>query len=125
MSNKILAHTQEPVFVSCHGAGLITNETYGNVSERQYSMTAWSLTDVLPEKLLHDHISNLTARPVSFWNLMIVAYVSSALTCVTHAKGDESYMLKEEDQIQMNWGKFNSDPTIIAVRYKTLERRDE
>lgn len=57
--------------------------------------------------------------------LMIVACVSSAKTCIVHARDDELHMLMAEGLIPMHCDKLNSDSTTNDVRYKPLEHCDE
>lgn len=81
--------------------------------------------NILPGNLFHVYNVNLTARSIGLPKFMIVVYAPSASTWIIHVRGDELPMLADEHLIPMQRDKYNSDHTIKAVRYKSLECRDE
>lgn len=90
---------QAAVLVMCQGSGLRTIETHANIVQEQCTMTAQGLMDILLENPLHIYILIMTAGPVNWPRIMIVAYASNASKCIICAKGDEMHRLTDECSI--------------------------
>lgn len=58
--------------------------------------------DILPEKRFYVYISDMTSKLVNFPNFIMVAYASSAPTCIIHARDDELHMLTDECSLLSN-----------------------
>lgn len=71
--------------------------------------------DILHDKMLCVYIANMTKKPVSSLEFVIVAYESSFLTFIIHWKDDEAHMLKKEVATLMQCKKFNFIPSNNAA----------
>lgn len=80
--------------------------------------------DIQSEKPFYVYVANLTAKVVNQPKVLIVAPASNAAICIIHARLHEANKLKDEGPTQTKCHKFYSDPTVGAVRYRLLERRD-
>lgn len=100
-------------------------EIHCNIDKRQCPKTAQGEMDIIAVKPFYELTSSMTARPVSFPRLMILAFASSATKSIIHAKGVEPHKLKEKNLMPMQSDKFNSDPIVTATQYEPPERSGE
>lgn len=103
----IFAHMQAAVLASFQDGELVTAETHGHVPERQDSMTARDLRDVLHAILLHVYILDMTTKPDNLPRFMIVAYVLGATTCIIYGRDDEPALFMDECSIPTQVYKLN------------------
>lgn len=80
------------ILVSCQGVGLMAIASHGKVVERWGCMAARGLVDLRLGKSFYVNIRNMKAKRFNLPELMIVAYASSAPTCIIHARDEEQHM---------------------------------
>lgn len=81
--------------------------------------------DIIPGKPFYSCIVNMATKPGELQKFIVVAYESRAPTCIINARYDEPHTVTDERPITTQCDRFDSGPTINAVRYKPPKRLEE
>lgn len=108
----ISTYLRVAVLISCHDIGLMTIETYLNVAEQQWSMTAQGVMVTLPGNFFGVYIMNLTSKPVIQPKVMNVASASKTPKCAIYARDNEPWAMGSGSQSSKQ---HNSNNTVNTV----------
>lgn len=116
--------TQATVLVNWQGARLMTIDFHGkpwNTNVPWRCSVKWTY----PLEMSEVYIPDITAKPGSVYELMILASALNAARCIKHVRGDEPFMLEMKIPIR-KWC-TNLIPILMLMLFtiNSLERRDE
>lgn len=91
-----------------------------HVFDHLCSIIRVSLINNIPEQLIYQKVANLMANPNSQPRFPTFSSASIAQTCITHARCDLLYMMKDRGNINTTCVIFNIYLTATSVYYKPV-----